>query len=95
MLYMIPIYDIQFLLNNDLNDVQFTISDQLLLETLLIEIRGKTISYSAYKKKQSIIKEQTLIEEIRKLEEATNINQLDEKKTELENIRKEKMQGIM
>ena len=95
--YMIPIYDIQFLLNNDLNDVQFTISDQLLLETLLIEIRGKTISYSAYKKKQSILKEQTLIEEIRKLEEAAivNINQLDEKKTELENIRKEKMQGIM
>ena len=95
--YMIPIYDIQFLLNNDLNDVQFTISDQLLLETLLIEIRGKTISYSAYKKKQSILKEQTLIEEIKKLEEAAivNINQLDEKKTELENIRKEKMQGIM
>ena len=49
--YLIPIYDIQFLLKNDLNDVQFTISDQLLLETLLIEIRGKTISYSAYKKK--------------------------------------------
>ena len=95
--YMIPIYDIQFLLNNDLNDVQFTISDQLLLETLLIEIRGKTISYSAYKKKQSILNEQTLIEEIGKLEEAAivNINQLDEKKTELENIRKEKMQGIM
>ena len=27
--YMIPFYDIQFLLNNDLNDIQFTISDQL------------------------------------------------------------------
>ena len=39
--YIIPIYNIQFLLNNDLNDIQFTISDQLLLEALLIEIRGK------------------------------------------------------
>lgn len=95
--YMIPIYNIDFLQNNDSNDMQFTISDQLFLETLLIEIRGKTISYSAYKKKQCNLREQSLIEEIKKLEEATtqDINQLEEKKTELQNIRKEKMQGIM
>jgi len=32
------------------SEIQFQTNDQLFLETLLIEIRGKTISYSLYKK---------------------------------------------
>ena len=32
-------------------DIQFTINDQLFLDTLLMEIRGKTISYASYKAK--------------------------------------------
>ena len=39
--------------------IHFTINDQLLLETLLTEIRGKTISYASYRKKEK--------KEIRKL----------------------------
>nr|XP_034320385.1 uncharacterized protein LOC105331900 isoform X1 [Crassostrea gigas] len=34
------------------DNIQFTISDQLFLDTLLMEIRGKTISYSTYIKKK-------------------------------------------
>lgn len=95
--YMVPVYDIDFLQNDTFDELQFTISDQLFLELLLLEIRGKTISYAAYKKKQSLLREQTLIQEINNLEEDDTLdtNILEEKKTELQNIRKEKMQGIL
>ena len=48
--YMVPLYSIEYL-NDSNNYVQMTISDQLFLEVLLIEIRGKTISYASVKKK--------------------------------------------
>ena len=32
------------------NEIQFLINDQLFLETLLVEVRGKSVSYSSYKK---------------------------------------------
>ena len=35
----------------DLSTLQLAINDQLFLETLLMEIRGKSISYASYKKK--------------------------------------------
>ena len=51
--YMIPVYSLDFYTGSSVdNDIQFSISDQLFLETLSMEIRGKTISFSAYKKKQ-------------------------------------------
>lgn len=95
--YMIPIYNLEFIQNNNYKDIQFTISDQLFLEILLTEIRGKTISYSAYKKKQKLLREQKLQEEIMELEKSPeiNLNEIEEKKIELQNIRKEKMQGVM
>ena len=37
-------------LSND--QLTFTISDQLFFETLLLEIRGKSISYASFKKKE-------------------------------------------
>ena len=50
---MLPVYNREFVEDNNNNDtIQFTISHQLFLEMLLMEIRGKTISYSAYKKKE-------------------------------------------
>jgi len=54
------------------SDILFTVNDQLFFETLLMEIRGKTISYSTFKKKQTDRTEQHLIEEINKLEENNN-----------------------
>ena len=61
-----------------------------------MEIRGKSISYSAYRKKPFILREQTLIQGISNIE-AENIgviNILEEKKSELENIRREKYKEL-
>ena len=67
--YMIPVYNIEYIRNNENFPIQMKISDQLFLETLLIIIRGKTISYSAYKKKQNNLREENLQKEIKLLEE--------------------------
>ena len=41
-------------INNIPDDqIQFVINDQLFPETLLMELRGKSISFSSYKKKAS------------------------------------------
>lgn len=95
--YMLPIYDLEFVNATESNNIQFTISDQLFLEMLLMEIRGKTIAYSSYKKKQNLLREENLQEEIRELERepTLNLDKIEEKKTELQNIRKEKIQGVM
>ena len=66
--YSVPIYNPEKLLEIDDNDLQFTISDQLFLETLLMEIRGKTISYASYRNKNKTKQEQILLDEIKKLE---------------------------
>ena len=75
----------------------FTISDQLLLDILLTEIRGKTISYSTYKKKKKMTeREISLGKEIQFLEQNLTDSMADiliEKQKELENIRKHKLRG--
>ena len=80
-----------------LNEIKFNINDQLFLETLLMEIRGKTISYSSYKKKNQDKREQKLIEEINEL--GRNFTQqnndiIQTKKRELLEIREKKLEGI-
>ena len=74
----------------------FSISDQLFFDTLLMEIRGKTIAYSSYKKKMEINHENKLLDEIEKLEKANNINHelLQRKRNELQDIRNKKMEGV-
>ena len=51
---MLPLCNLEFF-NNNLNDhlLEFTISNSLFLDVLLMEIRGKTISFSAFKKKKN------------------------------------------
>ena len=49
-------------------DLPLTLNDQLFWETLLLEIRGKTIAYSIYKEKQENNREAQLITEIENLE---------------------------
>lgn len=62
---------------------------------MLLEIRGKTISYSSYKKKKINEKEKNLIAEITKLEinYEQNLQSIQNKKKELENIRNHKLMG--
>ena len=93
--YALPVYDIE---NIPDQQIQFTINDQLFLETLLIELRGKSISYSSYKKKQVEQKEKEIIKKIEYLEanlSNNNVNEVKNLKEELNNIRKHKMQVII
>ena len=82
-------------------DIQLTINDQVFFEMLLMKIRGKTISYSAWKKKESNKIESTLQKEIDFLSDkisrgvSTSIDLLNAKQAELVDLRKSKMEGII
>lgn len=62
-----------------------------------MENRGITISYYTFKKRERVNKEISLLEEIYKLEseEYINLHAIEEKRSLLENVRKEKMVGHM
>ena len=51
--YACPVYKFENIESVENTLLCFTISDQLLLDILLTEIRGETISYSTYKKKEN------------------------------------------
>ena len=53
-------------------DIKFSINDQLFMEVLLVEIRGKTISYASFKTKGTNKLEDNLNTEINKLGNSTN-----------------------
>ena len=66
--YAVPIYNPENIKDIPNQDIQFTISDQLFLEVLLMELRGQSISYSCYKKKQTDNREKELISQIQQTE---------------------------
>jgi exonuclease III len=81
-----------------LQDTAMDIDCSSMLEILLMEIRGMTISYSSFKKREKDKEEKALISDIEILEsEDNNKNQnlLEEKKASLEQLRKQKLQGHM
>ena len=59
----------------DRSELHFVIDDQLLFETLLMEIRGLTISNSSHKVKERNNREQELILEILNLK--SNLSELN------------------
>ena len=79
-----------------LQDLTFSINDQLFFEMLLLAIRGKTISFASHKKKTQINKENNILKEIEKIEKQIDINydRLDRKREELQDLRKKKMEGV-
>ena len=91
--------------NEAIEEDSYTINDQLLLEMIILTIRGETIKYSSRKKKEKNKQEKQLEEEIAKLErmvsENRNIinieqtNLLEEKKNSLQEIRKNAIEGAM
>ena len=96
--YALPVYNLDQVLKIPDDQVQFMINDQLFLETLLIEIRGKSISFSSYKKKETEKREKELISKIKLLEanlSQTNNNEIEILKEELNTIRINKMHGIL
>jgi hypothetical protein len=89
--YAIPVYNLGNIHDIPDANIFFTINDQLFLETLLLKIRGKTISYASFIKKKERREEKDLIESINTLEENvcdSNVEELATKQQELENIRK-------
>ena len=94
--YALPIYNLENIDSVDNECIQFTIDDQLFLETLMMELRGKSISFSSFITKQNKSREANLMKEIEDLEKNNEISViLENKKIELEQIRKNKIQGSL
>ena len=86
--------------NIETEEIQFTISDQLFLDVLLMEIRSKTIAYSTAKRKENEALEKQLENEISILEEKTDKNESDiadikEANKKLCELRQKKMEGVL
>lgn len=96
--YALPVYNLEDLDNIPNEEIQFTISDQLFLDVLLMEIRGKSISFASFKNKERDNREKDIIKTIAGLENnATEdkLEQIETLKNELINIRHEKLKGHM
>ena len=91
--------------NEAIEEDSYTINDKLLLEMIVLAIRGETIKYSSRKKKEKNKQEKQLEEEIAKLERMVSENRniinieqiilLEEKKNSLQEIRKNTIEGVM
>lgn len=82
------------------SEIQFTINVQYFLETLLMEIRSKTISYASYLKKakdKKKKKEKGLLGQLLELQKEfeKHKDKINEKKKELENIRNDMVMGSL
>jgi hypothetical protein len=80
-------------------EIQFSIQDDTFLDFLLLKIREKTIAYATMKKKKLNEEELNLIKEIETLESgiqsADDKTNLEEKQTQLQNIREKRMEGVL
>ena len=85
-----------------LQTLNLSINPELFLDTLLMEVRGATIKYSAEKKRNNKAREQLLMNDIEILEKQLQnnpiidddlINEMNEKREALENIFKHEAEG--
>ena len=72
--------------NSDAEPIKFNINDQLFLETLLLMIRGNTIKYSSFRKKQQQEEERKIEQEIKILENEVNRNFINMSEEELNTL---------
>ena len=79
--YLLPVYNFDNINQIPKWELQFTISDQLFLDVLLMEIRSTIIAYSVKKKKTVTERELQLEKEIQELE-----NKSDKTERDLESI---------
>lgn len=80
------------------SDLLLTVDDHLFLEMLLMEIRGKTISYASHKKKEKEKQEKDLVKNINIIESnlsEANKNDYEELKEELRILRENKLEGMI
>ena len=97
--YAIPVYNINFL-NNPANygNIDLVIDSDIFLEVLFLRLRGESIKFATFQKKLQNLKEKELINDIEYLESnetliGSNSTLLSDKKAELEDIRKIKLEG--
>ena len=97
--YAIPVYNINFL-NNPANcgNIDLVIDSDIFLEVLFLRLRGESIKFATFQKKLQNLKEKELISDIEYLESnetliESNSTLLSDKKAELEDIRKIKLEG--
>ena len=93
--YAVPVYNmdkLEYILDDNLH---LTIGDDTFLEMLLLRIRGETIKFASCKRKKQDVEEKRLIDEIEKIENniTVDLNLLENKKRQLQNIREERMEG--
>ena len=101
--YALPVYNLENIHNIPLQDLQFSINDQLFFDQILMEIRGMTIPYATKRKKDKLREEETLMKQISILnifsqsspESDIFMELLEEYKNKLENLRKEKLNGLI
>ena len=94
--YALPVYNLRYLDIAPDVDVSFTVNDGQFLELLLLRIRGETIKFASYRKKEANKHENRLKYEIKFLENIGNLalaEIIDIKKLELENIRQKSTIG--
>ena len=95
--YALPVYNMDHITGSN-ESIEFSISCDLFLETLLMRIRGESIKFASQLKRNRDLQEKHLLKDISQLEQnldQENLNILNEKKSVLENIRKEKVKGII
>ena len=99
--YSLPIYSCSFVENCPL-EVEVTISWSLFWETLILNMRTETISYSIHKRRKSMEEESNITREIERIENLPDHNMTEEIQSrlvvyreKLEELRKVKMEGIV
>ena len=90
--YALPVHNIDEIETISDTEIQITINDQTFLNVLLMELRGQSISYGSFKKKQRNNQEKEIISKFTILESninENNVEELDKLKTNLYDIRQE------
>ena len=85
-------------MQNNNRDIHFKIDNDLFLELLFLRIRGESVQFASVLKKQINNREKQLIADIETIEvdenlQSTNFNLLADKKSELQNLRENRIKG--
>ena len=99
MKYAVPIYNLDYLMNNQ-DTIELIIEKDMFLEMLFMRIRGETIKFATTLKKENKIREKILLEDIDHLERiqdetGTNSKLMEDKKLELQKLREKRINGQM
>ena len=94
--YAIPVYSTEYVRNEN-ESIKFNIYDDDFLEVIFLQIRGETIKFASYLKKQHHIEEKSMIVDIEYLESLSDKQNhtsiLEDEKFKFEDLRKNQIKG--